>query len=387
MGSQSGMTRTRSTGWRLAATAAAVLLAGCAAPAGRTATGPSASGLAPTTGPSGSQPAPQVDDARLTGSLGWAAVGDRLYLTADEGATWRPLALPARPARGHAVAVLDPQTILSLGTAGGDVVASVTRDGARTWQSQAVGATGPIGSVDVSAQSASRVSVLVTGVTGANFSVGTFFRTRDGRTWTRTAAPAGGQIAVGPGGAVWLAGGGQGGHLYRSQDGGGSWARVGIPVTDLPTGGTVTFAPPRLFAGGGVVVPVTVHAVDGATQVRFYVSRDDGRSWSLGGRQALEASTGAGVPVPTAVVDLGTWVVAEPDGTRVYTLGAQGPAQVRSPNGLPAGVRSLSFVSASLGWAFAVTSSCASGKLGCSERSGLFRTQDGGQTWRSVTPR
>lgn len=327
-----------------------------------------------------------MDDARLTGSLGWAAAADRLYLTADEGATWRPLALPGRPARGHAVAVLDPQTILSLGTAGGDLLLSVTRDGARTWQSQAVGVIGPVGSVDVWAQSASRVSVLVTGVSGANFSVGTFLHTRDGRTWTSSSAPAGGQIAVGLDGAVWLAGGVRGGRLYRSQDGEGSWAPVGVPITDLPAGGTVTFARPRLFAGGGVVVPVTVHAVDGATQVRFYVSRDDGRSWSLGGRQALEASTGAGVQVPTAVVDLGTWVAVEPDGTRVYTLGAQGPAQVKSPNGLPAGVRSLSFVSASRGWAFAVTSSCANGKSGCSERSGLFRTRDGGQTWRAVTP-
>jgi hypothetical protein len=135
--------------------------------------------------------------------------------------------------------------------------------------------------------------LLVTQMSGSNFSAGDWYASHGTGPWRRRAAPAGGSASV-AGGAVWLAGGPGNDRIYRSTDGGATWSRASLPRLG---GGTVAGLAAPLTLGNQVVLPVTV-ANGSRTVVEFLASRDGGRSWSRLARVSLSGEVGAGVAIP-----------------------------------------------------------------------------------------
>src|SRR4051794_3845936 len=178
--------------------------------------------------------------------------GTGVYRSRDGGASWQYIGLDATNRIGRIVVdPRDPQKIFVAGTGplyqhGGGRGLYVSNNGGDTWKRVLVGDNDTTGAVDVAIDP--RDSKTVYAAMWDNF------RERDKRTYE-----------------------GLGSGLYKSTDGGKTWARTGIPF----------FGPrPDLGRIGVAVAPDgTVYAnVSGASGLYagFYSSKDGGTTWSTG---------------------------------------------------------------------------------------------------------
>lgn len=228
-----------------------------------------------------------------------------------------------------------------------------------------------------------------------NGPVGALFETSDGgRAWTHLVSGPPGQISppvlpcLAPVRFVsrrvgWIARCENGG-IYSTADGGRHWHRVSIPMShasdarfDLP-----------LFAGQTGVVSATVGtqpppATGSTRSVVFSVSRDGGRHWAAQSTRRISACPL--IPYfttlwPASVADANVWWIVAGRSTPLVQVTADAGRRWRTTvaRGLPGttcSVMSVSAASASDAWVVA-----RQGKYG----SALFRTSDGGRTWRST---
>ena len=362
--------------------------------------------LTPTVGPTGSPvvtpipPGPDIEaGAMLDLSDGWAVTGDRLWITADAGRTWRDATPPG-----------------GLGTGGFQRFLGATFvDPQHGW-------------VAVNATFASP--------TDAGYGRVDVWHTADGgRTWLRTRLPPAvlhhfGEVMprvqldfLDPAhGFAFLSGnpaqGRQDSDLYWTADGGRTWS------ADRPTGGggggiegTVGFA----TADDGVVVGID------SSPGGVAVTRDGGRTWSAASI-ALTAATSTDLSFDALVffdarsglisVDR-SWVERTADGGGSWTLAATLPAGMvavsflgptdwvglagstvrRTTDGgrtwtseaqtlpLPGAVGSFRMLDQRAGWASVFFGVCLGFKTDCSSRVGLYATVDGGATWGQLWPR
>jgi photosystem II stability/assembly factor-like uncharacterized protein len=326
---------------------------------------------------------PRVENAELvTSQVGWARSGSAVEVTTDQGSHWNQLALPAEPISGHAVSLNDQQ-ITALGVQQGHVHIFKSTITGGSWRDAAdLGEVRSLGSADLETTTSGPAGVLITLQSSANFSPGLYFGTSDGQTWIRRDVPSGGDLTLSPDGSTaWIAGGAINDELYRSTDNGKTWDRVELPISDLPVGGTVAISPPEVMVDGTIVIPVTTHAPNETTTVRFMVAQDNGATFTQAAKVSVEAVTSDGVRIPTSVL-ADAWIILEPAANRVYTLSAQGgQPTVVSPNGILPGITGITFATTTIGWATVDYATCEGAKGNCSEYRLLYETTDGGQTW------
>jgi len=335
----------------------------------------------------------------VTATRGWALLPGRLAWTDDGGATWRDITPAQAPAPGvRGVFFLDGShgwVVASRGAAAeGSVALGVfrTADGGRTWSSASVSAPSAAnasaygGPAWVRFVDALHGWILVKDVSSSNFSFGRLYRTKDGgRSWTALETPLGDPVTFVDRLTGWTAGGPAGDRLFITRDGGRSWQRQTVPLPSASAGGSVTYALP-VKDDGAVVLSTTLVKGDRAT-VAWYRSLDAGRTWRLANRLATTDQVEPGVRVPVAVAGSDTWVSVLPSSRRLVRLRGDGATlAVLDPPTAPAGVQELQFATATAGWALGSSATCPAGEP-CPLGGMLFRTGDGGSTWREVTVR
>jgi photosystem II stability/assembly factor-like uncharacterized protein len=173
----------------------------------------------------------------VAGEEGWVRSQDGVFWTPDGGRTWRPITPPVP--HGFAIAgvyFVNPRRGWALSDTGteDDVRASMyrTTDGGRTWRHTRLRAANlftSVTQVSFSLVGAHDLFALprVSGDTASNF--GPLLVSHDsGRHWRELPKPPpeAGQISFETPRRGWLAGGHPGPALYRTVDGGRTWARV-----------------------------------------------------------------------------------------------------------------------------------------------------------------
>ncbi len=233
----------------------------------------------------------------------FGSVNGGVWETRDAGRTWNPIfdAVKVGSIGALAVAPSDPKT-LYVGTGESDMRSDIaqgsgvfrSRDGGKTWTAIGLVDSQQIAHILVDPRDPRRVLVAALGHPyGPNAERGVFLSTDGGDTWKQ--APCSGTPDTGaidltfkPGdpsvvyAALWQTrrppwnvyppSSGPGGGLYKSSDGGATWAPVtaGLPITTGRIGVAVSpAAPNRVYA-----------LIDAKVGGGLYRSDDDGATWS-----------------------------------------------------------------------------------------------------------
>lgn len=368
------MRRVRHTRQLLLAALAIVSLSGCA-----TTPAPTTNPTAPTPLPSSTGPlssAPQIVTFDAVGENGAWVVTDRgLLVTVDGGLNWRTL--PAADVTGvTAILASSDEHVVMAGIDGRAVVVRTTADGGQTWQQSRLHVAAQPGDVRLAAGD-SLLALLVQETTSSNFSEANLVVARSGEAFQTRPAPAAGSLSITGPSEIWLAGGVLNNQLWHSGDAGLNWTEVHLPSS---LGTTIGVGAP-VRVSGGLLLAVTLNGP--VTREAWLTSRDAGATWQQLALESIGGETGQGVAAPASAAG-DRVIVAGPAGG-LFAVSATGEALTPvSPNGLPAGVAELRFTSTAVGWAFVRQGSCESGKSGCVAVTGLYRTGDGGQTWREA---
>jgi photosystem II stability/assembly factor-like uncharacterized protein len=222
---------------------------------------------------------------------------------------------------------------------------------------------------------------------------GELYRTRDGgATWAK------GSIPLGSRGVSFLTasngfspGGQQLERLYETTDGGSSWRELRLPPPPGLARAGVAYGLPTFVDVRVGVLPTTIVPRNGAPTVAFYQTRDSGKSWSLAAVRAFpeeEGALGGGVVMPTAVVDAKTWLVADPSGRGLSSTSDGGRSwRTAVPHGLGDGAETLDFASPSRGWSLVGHGDCEGtdkASANCVYVHEGRSSGDGGQTWEPI---
>jgi photosystem II stability/assembly factor-like uncharacterized protein len=372
------------------AIAAGLALAGCVRASGK-----EAPGAVRPTPPTTFGPVRAVQLVAAT--RGWALTPKKLAWTDDSGTSWRDITPPQARAAGVRGAFFLDGSHGWVVASSGDVAAGAvtlgafrTADGGRTWTSARVAGASAAnadaygGPAWVRFVDPSHGWILVKDVSSSNFSFGRLYRTTDGgRTWAGSEAPLGDPITFIDRQTGWTAGGPAGDRLFVTRDAGRTWKRQTLPPPPDAASGHIAYTLP-VKAGDEVVLSVTAAAGDRAT-VGWYRSRDAGRTWRLANHVATADQLGSDVGVPVAATGSDSWVSVLPSSRRLVRVRDDGATlAVQAPPTTPAGVEELQFASATAGWALAASGTCPPGGP-CAPGRVLFRTNDGGSTWHEVT--
>lgn len=366
-----------------------------------------ASGGAPVPAPSSNSNASAMPEhlSRLdmmTVDVGWAVGASGILRTTDGGSQWRDVT-PANVAKLAPSDVregfLSAEAAWVVAGGGAGLTVYRTADGGATWRSAAIAVPIVPAWFSIAFADAKHGWIMAnTGVALQHESVDIFRTTDGGAGWqlvSRTGATGSTPGALPFAGAKYgiafaspelgwasvetLRPGG-GAALYRTTDGGTSWAPQPIPAPPV-AGGVIVAYPPRVFSAAVAIAPVQMvvppaHTGDrGKILWAFDHTRDGGRTWT-----ATPATPRGGIS---------DWISPE-DG---WTL--SGPSLMATVNGgsmwsrVPAnvplsGMRQLDFVSTNVGWALGDLP--AGYTAGGRQRWVLLRTADGGRTWHLVTP-
>ena len=337
---------------------------------------------------------------------GWATGVGSIQRTTDGGAHWQDVTPPS--AAGVAVESLNGMPInaafwgadaawLAVPQRQGKIILYRTADGGQAWQSATIDTNGAEGRAVTcypqvlaltfaDAQHGWLLASLFGGNAGLQDVV--LYRTGDGgATWALVGAgykpvdreagpvPASGLPVMGSKFGLrfvdaqhgWLTGNARSDSiwLYASSDGGATWQPQLPPAPECcsPAGGAALTQPPIFFGAEAGVLPVQFHAQD--LTIVFYSTRDGGATWAPGA--ALPPTMGSSL--------VWSWLDANrgwaSDGARLYTTQDGGHTWNQVPaDGSFKGATGLDCVSAQSGWAI------------CEGR--LLRTTDGGRTWQPV---
>ena len=325
---------------------------------------------------------------------GWLLLANQLYWTSDAGDSWREITPPgSQSAAIAAVDFLDPSRGWAILTslAGGDPVyrLEATVDNGRTWQSRdlTLFASGDPAafSQDVFMQWRDDHTgwLVIQEATGVNFSVGTLFRTTDGgRTWARRTLPIGAPVVFITSSVGWVAGGAAGNELYLTQDGGLTWQAQAVRPASLQAGARWTYLTPTFSDIRHGLLPVEVTS-GGLTRVDFYTTEDGGSSWNLEESQNLASSGALGASLPLSVLDPDHLLLVDPTTASLFRkTGPQQYSTLESADGLSGGIVSLHMATAEVGWVLQSGGDCSHAiDATCTQTSRLMGTRDAGRTW------
>jgi hypothetical protein len=342
--------------------AAAFAVAGCAS--ADHAAPPAPGGVAAVTSPV------------ITGSRDGHTVAYALAAT-----QWTMVALPHRPADGQSVAAHGHDIYAAVRQANG-ITLEASHDGGQSWQRRPVAGTSDPGTVDLAlSPDGTRLAIVLDhpGAAGAVGQAAVLLGEAKGGAFTSHDAPAGGRV-------TWWNGrlalsGGVSSRLYVSDAKASTWTpvAVGRPVAPLRNvdPGVASIGVPIDQPDGSLLVPVTNHAASPSVDL---FATSDGSTFRKVAGVALSGELGAGAAAPVAALPDGAVLVADPNTVRLHVV--QGSAQTSFvPRGLPAPPSTMTFATATMGIARVDTANCASGKIGCTVRSEVYTTTDGGKSW------
>jgi hypothetical protein len=199
-----------------------------------------------------------------------------------------------------------------------------------------------------------------------------------GVTWSRTIElPEAGPLAdvdFVDGEDGWLAGSaGRGRGVWRTLDAGRTWQRIRAPLPSACRHFDVrSFHVPSFFGDEGVL-PLTCRS-DRRWLIGFDVSRDGGRTWHVASATSIRMETRNGWPA-FAVAGAGTWWTGAGGTVRITFDGGGSWRQVPTPPDTR--VDTIAPVEGDSAWLVATRGR---------HTTLLFRTDDGGRSWRRVRP-
>ena len=385
------------TSWRRPLVVAAVVVSasGCtsspathrqASPASSSArpteAGASAGSISPTptttpTPPGASASVSVVNEARTGVSSGWVLTTAGVLHTDDGGASWWGVALPGlagggvRPASFFATSGAAWVATVSAG-AGVVSVFRVDDDGSTT-----------TGALPDRVSKGAEVSLSVLDRQGGYAAVGggrasDLYRTTDGgRTWAVVGRgqPFTGPIRFTSRAAGWALGG----HLYRTVDGGHSWRQQRPPAPFLE-GLPGRFAALSMFGQRGVLAVEIPSGMLGHSI--FDVTSDGGVSWIRreGPQDGVFGNTGP--PRTLDATDADHWVFLTD--TRIWATSDAGLRwSAITTHAVAGNLLTASFADQTHGWASELPPGCQTNdfRIGCT----LVATDDGGRSWQPVS--
>lgn len=334
---------------------------------------------------------PQIASlSMLSETDGWAVTDQAVVRTADGGTTWYNVSPPniAGPGYGFSHAFLDALHGFVVVPDADDQMHKGTLyrtdDGGLHWTSVSV----PFGSGDLHFLDLQNGWAMVSLGVGAGSNAIAVFQTTDGgATWTRTfvndpnvegataSIPLGGLkngFAARDMKTAWIGGvvySDNTVYVFRSDDGGHSWAQVSLPTpSNLGSGGQLGFIGLQFFNNFQDAFLELMASSSDTPQLLVFVSHDRGDSWSLtptgipNGRKVDFASAQDGFVFNGQQFYVThdaaqTWMAITPDINFGDSLGA------------------MDFVDATTGW---VTSYDMN-----TSQTLLYKTTDGGATWTS----
>jgi len=377
-------------------------------------------GRPPAANPTPFEPAslPSVESmGRLSLLQGWVQTGGQLLWTEDAGATWLDITPPGLPAclgaagcsgsfdqpffldAAHAwLPVLQgeddvPPTTLSVfntGNGGRDRASYTVAEFAepRTCPGPAC-----ISSVDLDFVDPQNGWLAAYAPLGNISDRQYLYRTGDGgRSWAPLSIPVSGRISFLDATAGWATGGGTrwtSDQLLRTHDGGGSWQAESL-VFPEPYNGPLGleyswYQEPVFFSDVSGVLPVRFDEPQGAGKaIGFYTTRDGGGSWSLAATLQDQEMQRVGelFPIAWSAIDESTWYVSINEARQYLTRDGGQTWEAFPAAGLGgASLVEVRFVSEVEGWGLGLICGMESGCL-----QPLFATHDGGHTWAPMAP-
>jgi photosystem II stability/assembly factor-like uncharacterized protein len=347
---------------------------------------------------------------------GWLLAGQRLYWTSTAGWGWTEITPPELDRSAiQAVTFLDSHQgwmIRAQDEQDGRVGYTLARtsDGGQTWRTSRISLFEPgapeslPGAVYLFFLDVKTGWLVVRQVSSSNFRLGSLFRTTDGgETWARQSIPIGEPVYFVTRDIGWTAGGAAGDELYHTRDGGQSWQPQAIRLSSAARLPQPEIEPqkltylPRFDHPQTGTLPVMALSA-GSARFELYATSDGGRSWKPAVSVLLESTVTPGQAVALSAVDAHTWVVAASGSTQLLRVSDSGQVDLTdSGDPTAAGIVELDMVTAGVGWARSVSGRCegpaqeengsqsASGPAGCRQSVSLLRTEDGGESW-SVLP-
>jgi photosystem II stability/assembly factor-like uncharacterized protein len=330
-------------------------------------------------------------------ATGWALVDQHLFWTSNDGNEWTEIT-PSSPAGIDGVFFLDSLrgwVVLSGENPDAEqnvlVTVASTQDAGTTWT------VSPVELSSGGSPYTRRASMFfLDGLRGwlslrlassSNFSFGLLFRTQNGgRNWTQLPdPPAADPVYFATPKDGWIAGEPAGDQLWVTRDGGTSWAQQDLAPPTACSTCTVTYGRPGFRSALDGLLPVSILA-ENRLLIATYSTQDGGRSWRPTHVQEQRYDTfqgGAPVVVDSHVlraqVNQGNITIVS-DEERINASAA--PA-ILWPMGSIVGA---SFSSGSSGWLIHTAGKCAAFKSQCSQQSELLSTNDGGASFRVITP-
>ncbi len=319
----------------------------------------------------------------ISADQGWAILGDKLFWTNDNGATWSDIS---------------PEGEYSLRTvhfynsdAGWAVFTQIdtlmhyylaaTHNGGISWQTTEILTYSLLDPDAVS--SAVHLFFLdqQTGwltlkrATSTNFDIGLLFQTSDGgKTWQQRTAPGGGPVKFIDPQLGWTDGGPDGSALYRTANGGKTWQTSGVPVY---SGQRARYLLPMFMNRSSGFLPVLIDSV-GSSDLFIYRTTDQGKSWELFNGIPIASESGLNlIHSPTAH----KIIFGLPETLLVYDSTSNRFAPTNT--GINLNIAALQMANAQDGWAQQYLTSCASPR-DCTNSVVLIKTEDGGRHWQPI---
>jgi photosystem II stability/assembly factor-like uncharacterized protein len=347
---------------------------------------PSAAGILPSPSASAPLTGPAVDNAGSVGSDGfWARRGSDLYISTDAGATW---SVGTVDASATSIVVLDAVHAwdVTVGPGSSDTgsptdvlhyLVNRTADGGKTWQSVAIDGNFPAMQAVLSFADVNHGFLLMSRGRFATQD-SSVFRTDDGGArWRRVgSAPSLGPMFIALDTQTLWAGAEESPApvklwpaLSESTDGGATWHEVRLPGDPA-----YALGPPTFFEQDGVLVTGTE---DGTGRLSLLRTTDSGDSWAT-----VHPVQYLGRIGPGSFLNRDLWFMANADGGEIVVVTEQGAKWVGVPtNGLPpAAPQWIGFVDAQRGAALVPTGDSAA--PGSPPPLGLYMTFDGGRDWK-----
>jgi len=332
--------------------------------------------------------APALTSIHMLNELnGWGVAETSVVRTNDGGLTWYDLTPPGLADLGYSVSeffldrdhawivVPDPNDYMRAGAL------HRTQDGGLNWTESAV----PFGGGDLTFLDASNGWMLADLGGGAGSNAVAVYQTEDGgATWTRVyindpnAQGAGDSLPLGGiksgliplnmqtawiGGVIYAPGVV---YLYRTDNGGRTWAPVAIPLPDGAQESEIDFEGLQFATADNALLAIRM--TGDRYQLALYMTQDGGETWALTPTLIPDSGSVDFVSAEAGVVWNGSQFFVTRDAARTWTI---------TPPDVAFGdtFSRMDFVSPDVGWVITYDQT---------GRYNLYKTTDGGATWISL---